>query len=161
MPLKICTWNINSARPREPIVLQLLKEEVPEVLCLQEARSSVEKVPLAGFRALGYEHVILRGEKGYNGVAILSRLPSGTLPHDFHVPAGGGVDRTAHSKFGHKRDFLEEMRCRRHGTVARPHLGDPRSRGALGRHPHRPARARQGEAERLCPRLCRLRGASR
>ncbi|WP_424933434.1 exodeoxyribonuclease III [Amaricoccus macauensis] len=134
MTLKICTWNINSVRLREPIVLKLLAEEAPDILCLQETKSPVEKVPLEGFRQLGYEHVVARGQKGYNGVAIISRvpiedagqrdfcargdarhvaarLPSGALIHNFYVPAGGDVpDRAVNEKFGHKLDFLEEMR---------------------------------------------------
>ena len=75
MPFTLATWNINSVRLREPIVLKLMQEEMPDVLCLQECKSPVEKIPLEGFRALGYTHMIGRGQKGYNGVAILSKLP--------------------------------------------------------------------------------------
>ncbi len=135
MTLTICTWNINSVRLREESVLRLLREEAPDILCLQETKSPVDKVPLDGFRDAGYGHVIARGQKGYNGVAILSRVPiedagqrdfcekgdarhvagrlaSGTVIHNFYVPAGGDVpDREANPKFGHKLDFLEEMRA--------------------------------------------------
>ena len=135
MTLTICTWNINSVRLREEAVLRLLREEAPDILCLQETKSPVDKVPLDGFRDAGYGHVIARGQKGYNGVAILSRVPiedagqrdfcekgdarhvagrlaSGTVIHNFYVPAGGDVpDREANPKFGHKLDFLEEMRA--------------------------------------------------
>ena len=51
--MKICTWNINSVRLREPLVLKLLAQEAPEVLCLQECKSPVEKIPIEGFAALG------------------------------------------------------------------------------------------------------------
>ena len=71
--MRIVSWNINSVRLREPIVLKLLQEEAPDVLCLQECKSPVEKIPMEGFRALGYTHMVARGQKGYNGVAILSR----------------------------------------------------------------------------------------
>ena len=71
----LATWNINSVRLREPIVLKLLQEEAPDVLCLQECKSPVEKIPKDGFAALGYTHMVARGQKGYNGVAILSKLP--------------------------------------------------------------------------------------
>ena len=75
MPFTLATWNINSVRLREPLVLKLLQEETPDVLCLQECKSPVEKMPTAGFAALGYTHMIANGQKGYNGVMILSRLP--------------------------------------------------------------------------------------
>ena len=134
MTLTICTWNINSVRLREETVLRLLREESPDILCLQETKSPVDKIPLEGFAALGYTHAVCRGQKGYNGVAILSRIPledagqrdfcakgdarhvaarlaSGTVIHNFYVPAGGDIpDREANPKFGHKLDFLDEMR---------------------------------------------------
>jgi exodeoxyribonuclease III len=135
MTVKIATWNINSVRLREPIVQRLLRDEAPDILCLQEIKSPVEKVPLEGFAELGYGHFVARGQKGYNGVAILSRLPiedagsrgfcergdarhvaarlpSGATIHNFYVPAGGDVpDPAANVKFRHKLDFLEEMRA--------------------------------------------------
>lgn len=134
MPFTIATWNINSVRLREPIVLRLLKEEAPDILCLQECKSPVEKIPTEGFAALGYPHMIARGQKGYNGVAILSRQPiedlgdrdfaglgharhvagrleNGVVIHNFYVPAGGDVpDREANEKFGQKLDYLADMR---------------------------------------------------
>ena len=75
MSFTLATWNINSVRLREALVCQLLTEEAPDILCLQECKSPVEKIPLEAFRALGYGHVVARGQKGYNGVAILSKLP--------------------------------------------------------------------------------------
>ena len=134
MPFTIATWNINSVRLREPLVLKLLEDEAPDVLCLQECKSPVEKIPLEGFAALGYRHFVARGQKGYNGVAILSRLPiedaggedfvslgharhvaakleNGVTIHNFYVPAGGDVaDREVNEKFGQKLDYLTEMR---------------------------------------------------
>ena len=134
MSVTICTWNINSVRLREPIVMKLLAEEAPDVLCLQECKSPVEKIPTEGFASLGYRHMVARGQKGYNGVAILSKLPlsdaghrdfcqkgdarhvaarleNGMTIHNFYVPAGGDVaDRAVNEKFGHKLDFLTEMR---------------------------------------------------
>merc|ERR1719265_1412245 len=75
MSFTIATWNINSVRLRAGIVEQLMREELPDVLCLQECKSPVDKIPVEGFRALGYHHMVARGQKGYNGVAILSKLP--------------------------------------------------------------------------------------
>lgn len=134
MSITIATWNINSVRLRQGLVAQLLRDEAPDVLCLQECKSPVEKIPVEAFEALGYGHIVARGQKGYNGVAILSkhpledaghrdfvgkgdarhvaaRLPNGLLIHNFYVPAGGDVaDREVNEKFGHKLDFLTEMR---------------------------------------------------
>ena len=53
MPFTLATWNINSVRLREPIVLKLLTEQGPDVLCLQECKSPVDKIPRDGFAALG------------------------------------------------------------------------------------------------------------
>ncbi|MDB2460677.1 exodeoxyribonuclease III [Planktomarina temperata] len=134
MSFTLATWNINSVRLREPIVLQLLREEAPDVLCLQECKSPVELIPTAGFVDLGYPHMVARGQKRYNGVAILSkipledagsldlaqlgharhvaaRLPNGVTIHNHYVPAGGDVpDRAQNEKFGQKLDYLTELR---------------------------------------------------
>jgi len=134
MTLTIATWNINSVRLRADLVGKLLTEEAPDVLCLQECKSPVDKIPAQVFADLGYGHMVARGQKGYNGVAILSRLPlqdaghrdfcakgdarhvaatleNGVTIHNFYVPAGGDVpDREVNEKFGHKLDFLTEMR---------------------------------------------------
>jgi len=134
MPFTIATWNINSVRLRQDIVHKLLKKERPDVLCLQETKSPVEKIPFEKFHRLGYRHYVARGQKGYNGVAILSRHPieeagardwaglgharhiagrleNGVTIHNFYVPAGGDVaDREVNEKFGQKLDFLTEMR---------------------------------------------------
>ena len=75
MSFTLATWNINSVRLRGAIVLKLLEEEAQDVLCLQECKSPVEKIPTEGFAALGYTHMVARGQKGYNGVAILSKIP--------------------------------------------------------------------------------------
>ncbi len=138
MPFTIATWNINSVRLRENLVLKLLDEESPDILCLQECKSPVEKIPLDGFAARGYRHVVARGQKGYNGVAIVSRLPitdaggedlagmgharhvaarlgNGVTIHNYYVPAGGDLpDREVNPKFGQKLDVLTEMRDRFH-----------------------------------------------
>lgn len=134
MSFTLATWNINSVRLREPIVLKLLQEQGPDVLCLQECKSPVEKIPMDGFAAAGYTHMVARGQKGYNGVAILSKLPieeagaedfaslgharhiagrleNGVTIHNFYVPAGGDIpDRDKNEKFGQKLDYLTEMR---------------------------------------------------
>ncbi|PIE06871.1 MAG: exodeoxyribonuclease III [Rhodobacterales bacterium] len=134
MSFTLATWNINSVRLRAGLVERLMREEGPDVLCLQECKSPVEKMPLEGFAALGYAHVVARGQKGYNGVAILSKLPledmgdmdfaglgqarhaaarleNGVVIHNFYVPAGGDKpDRAVNEKFGQKLDYLTGMR---------------------------------------------------
>ncbi len=136
MPFTIATWNINSVRLRAGLVARLLAEEAPDILCLQECKSPVEKIPAEVFAAAGYPHMVARGQKGYNGVAIISRLPiedaghidwcgrgdarhvaarleNGVVIHNLYVPAGGDVpDREANDKFGHKLDFVVELRDR-------------------------------------------------
>jgi len=134
MPFTLATWNINSVRLRADLVAKLLREEGPDILCLQECKSQVDKIPLEVFSALGYGHMVARGQKGYNGVAILSKLPledaghrdfvgkgdarhvaarleTGVTIHNHYIPAGGDEpDREKNPKFGHKLDFLTEMR---------------------------------------------------
>ncbi len=134
--LRIATWNINSLRLRLPLLSRLVEALDPDVICLQETKVPDELFPEEGPPALGYPFVVRRGMKGYNGVAILSRvplapldiapdwcargdcrhvavtleLPSGPVElHDFYVPAGGDVpDRVQNPKFGHKLDFVAE-----------------------------------------------------
>ncbi|WP_216904799.1 exodeoxyribonuclease III [Synechococcus sp. CCY 9618] len=72
--MRIATWNVNSIRTRLDQVSSWLKAEDPDVLCLQETKVADELFPHAAFEALGYRAAI-SGQKAYNGVAILSRLP--------------------------------------------------------------------------------------
>ncbi len=72
--MKIATWNVNSIRVRLPRVLEWLKEENPDVLCLQETKITDEEFPATAFRDAGY-HAAHAGQKTYNGVATLSRTP--------------------------------------------------------------------------------------
>ncbi len=72
--MKIATWNINSIRTRKQQVLDWLSRHEIEVLCLQETRVMDQDFPKKPFEELGY-HVSVYGQKSYNGVAIISRLP--------------------------------------------------------------------------------------
>jgi exodeoxyribonuclease-3 len=98
--MRIATWNVNSVRTRLEQVLAWLGTERPEVLCLQETKVADELFPLAPFQALGYEAAI-SGQKAYNGVAILSRLPiedvrvgfAALLPDDPEAPGLGEQKR--------------------------------------------------------------------
>ncbi len=148
--LRVCTWNINSLRLRWPLLLRVMVALDPDVICLQETKVPDPLFPQAA-RAIGYPHVLHRGMKGYNGVAILSRVPmtelhdspdwcgrgdcrhlgvrldvpSGPVElHDFYVPAGGDVpDRESNDKFAHKLDFVAEA----HDWFR----GEPRRRAVL------------------------------
>ena len=131
--IKLATWNINSVRLRAELVTSFLKAHKPDVLCLQETKVPDPLFPTEPFNALGYTHQAISGQKGYHGVAILSRLPfkktvakafcgkddtrhvsvlfeAGLELHNFYVPAGGDIpDVKANPKFAHKLDFLREM----------------------------------------------------
>ena len=130
----VATWNINSVRLRKELVCKLLEEESPDVLCLQELKSVVDRIDVSGFSELGFKYVAMRGQPGYNGVAIISRIPladlgsrdflardearhvaarlaNGVTIENFYVPAGGDIpDREENPKFGDKLDFVSAMR---------------------------------------------------
>ncbi len=72
--MKFATWNINSLNVRLPHVLDWLNTNQPDVLCLQETKQEDSKFPYQALNDAGY-HVLHSGQKTYNGVAILSRLP--------------------------------------------------------------------------------------
>ncbi len=131
--MRIATWNINSVRLRQALVLRLIDEAAPDILCLQETKSPDALFPRDAFVEAGYRHIAMHGMKGYNGVAILSRHPftdvttfdrcgrqdcrhmavrlaDGTEVHNIYVPAGGDLpDPALNTKFAHKLDFLDEL----------------------------------------------------
>ncbi len=131
--LRLATWNVNSLRLRLEQLARFAAAYAPDVICLQEIKMPTERVPRAALEALGYPHVAVRGQKGYHGVAILSRLPLGAvtsrdwcgsadarhiearLPggielHNFYVPAGGDLpDPERNPKFAFKLQFLTAM----------------------------------------------------
>jgi exodeoxyribonuclease-3 len=139
MSVKITTWNINSIRLRIDLVAGFLRSAQPDILCLQETKCPDDAFPLKRFKRLGYEHAAISGQKGYHGVAVLSRVPFEKVDvqsfcgkadcrhisvilgeraklndpitlHNFYVPAGGDEpDPAANPKFRHKLDFLDEM----------------------------------------------------
>ena len=79
MTFKIATWNINSVRLRISMVEDFLNEHKPDVLCLQEIKCQNDLFPANAFNQLGYVHHAVHGQKGYHGVAIVSRLPLGEV----------------------------------------------------------------------------------
>jgi exodeoxyribonuclease-3 len=132
--LTIVTWNINSLRLRVGLLERLITALDPDVICLQETKVPDQLFPDAAPGELGYPYVARRGMKGYNGVAILSRIPltldelapdwcekgdcrhlavqlatpGGPVElHNFYVPAGGDIPDTAvNPKFAHKLAFV-------------------------------------------------------
>jgi exodeoxyribonuclease-3 len=72
--MKIATWNINGVKARIDSALTYLRQAAPDVICLQEIKSLDEGFPSGPFEELGY-NVAVHGQKGFNGVAILSKLP--------------------------------------------------------------------------------------
>jgi exodeoxyribonuclease-3 len=139
MPIKLATWNINSVRLRMPLVEKFVKEHAPDILCLQETKCRDAEFPRSDFHRLGFEHVAIKGQKGYHGLCIASRFPfagidhrdfcekgdarhlavtfapgvihrEAVILHNFYIPAGGDEpDPAVNPKFAHKLAFLEEM----------------------------------------------------
>ena len=139
MRFVVSTWNINSVRLRLPLVKRFLQKHAPDVLCLQETKCPDDKFPHKEFEKIGYPHVAIYGQKGYHGVATISRLPIESSQkenfckkedcrhlavdfgkqaglkkplaiHNFYVPAGGDEpDPNINVKFAHKLSFLDEL----------------------------------------------------
>ena len=66
--MKFATFNTNSVRTRLPILSEWIAKESPDILCLQETKVQDGDFPVGSFEKAGY-HVIVRGQKSYNGVA--------------------------------------------------------------------------------------------
>ena len=138
MRFRLATWNINSVRLRLDLVERFARAYQPDVLCLQEIKCEEDRFPLIALQALGFPHVAVSGQKGYHGVATLSKLPfklaerrdvcgrgharhlavafdgaantSPVIVHNLYVPAGGDIpDPAVNDKFRHKLDFLDAM----------------------------------------------------
>ena len=72
--MRIATWNVNSIKAHFEQVSEWVKINKPDVLCLQEIKCEAPNFPAAAFEDLGYQSAV-NGQKTYNGVALLSRLP--------------------------------------------------------------------------------------
>ena len=72
--MRVATWNVNSVRQREAHVCRWLAAHRPDLLFLQEIKCEAPAFPREGFEALGYRCEVV-GQKAYNGVAVLARLP--------------------------------------------------------------------------------------
>lgn len=80
--MKIATFNANGIRARLPVLQEWLKTETPDVLCLQETKVQDKDFPSQPIEDLGY-HCTFRGQKAFNGVAILSKIPPETASFGF------------------------------------------------------------------------------
>ena len=136
MTVSIVTWNINSVRLRLPMVLDFIAQYQPDVLMLQEIKCTNDQFPTNAFAEVGYPHQAVHGQKGYHGVAIISKFPltdvssrvfceieesrhvsamldfgHGPLTvHNFYIPAGGDEpDAAINPKFKHKMGFITEL----------------------------------------------------
>ncbi len=137
MPFSLATWNINSVRLRMKLVLRFLRAHPVDVLCLQEIKCQNEQFPAKKFARAGYPYQAVHGQKGYHGVAIVSRHPlteissrvfcgiedcrhvsakvdwggASLTVHSIYVPAGGDEpDPQINPKFRHKLGFLSELK---------------------------------------------------
>ncbi|MFM2411195.1 MAG: exodeoxyribonuclease, partial [Pseudomonadota bacterium] len=131
--LRIASWNINSVRARIGIVERFLREEGPDILCLQETKVIDGLFPEGLFRQLGYNSIVINGQPMHHGVAIVAKvplhhrnvedwqangearhvgveIPGGARLENVYIPAGGDIpDRNENPKFGQKLDFLQRM----------------------------------------------------
>jgi exodeoxyribonuclease-3 len=137
MSITFATWNINSVRLRLPLVLEVIAEARPDILCLQEIKCQNDQFPAKELTAAGYPYQAVHGQKGYHGVAIISKFPLTDISsrvffeieesrhvsarvdfgkgpvtvHNFYIPAGGDEpDPEINPKFKHKLGFLSELK---------------------------------------------------
>jgi exodeoxyribonuclease-3 len=147
--LRIATWNINSVRLRIGMVCRFLAEAKPDVLCLQEIKCRDGEFPAKAFKEAGYKHMHVVGQKGWHGVAIVSRvklepveapaichkkeariaaaLIDGVEVHNLYVPAGADVPELTNPKFVHKLSVLDKMKTlykKRKGKTPTVLVGD-------------------------------------
>jgi exodeoxyribonuclease-3 len=130
--MKLVSWNINSVRLRIDQVIRFLYDEKPDVLALQEIKCQTHEFPKQPFIDAGYSHFHICGQKGWHGVALVSKHPfeiletpthckrgearaqainiEGITVWNFYIPAGGDTpDRVENIKFDHKLEFYERL----------------------------------------------------
>ena len=127
--MKITTFNCNSIRARIPALSEWLICNDPDIICFQETKVIDKDFPFNFFESAGYSHIIVRGQKSYNGVAVVSRIPlnniSKSLYHEddeqarfisvtvagiriinVYVPQGFAVGS---EKFDYKLKWMEDL----------------------------------------------------
>ena len=131
--MRLASWNINSVRLRIKSIINFIKNFNIDILCLQETKTEDRYFPIEDFKKNGYPFFHFTGQKSYNGVAVITKIPiikngiinwcgiadarhvlvkleNNFLIHNFYVPAGGDIpDVKANPKFKYKLEFLKEM----------------------------------------------------
>ncbi len=131
--VKVVSWNINSIRIRLELIKDLVQNQNPDIICLQEVKAKKEDFPFEEIKSMGFEHIALYSMPAYNGVAILAKKPFGKITqhnwcnkndarhisvithdnieiHNIYIPAGGDVpDITTNPSFAHKLNFVDEV----------------------------------------------------
>ena len=91
--MKIATYNVNGINGRLNVLLRWLKEETPDIVCLQELKAPQERFPLKAINDAGY-NAVWYGQKSWNGVAVLSRFEIAEVTREL---PGDKVD--SHSRY--------------------------------------------------------------
>lgn len=132
--IKIVSWNINSIRLRIQMVVGFLQKHQPDIVCLQEIKCDDNVFPYAYCHQSGYAYQYVFGQKSYNGVAIISKiplknitmsmvtgdgdgsrfisaeLPNGVVLKNYYIPAGGDIPNELENiKFKHKMTFVRTL----------------------------------------------------
>jgi exodeoxyribonuclease-3 len=131
--MRIVSWNINSVRIRLENIKLLLEKSNADIVALQETKVQDSQFPIDELKKIGFDYIEFCGEKSYNGVAILSRIPllqvnkhkfsidtecrhiSAIIPggielHNFYIPAGGDIpDISLNPKFDNKLKYLDQI----------------------------------------------------
>lgn len=134
--IKLTSWNVNSVRLRAAQIARFAEEQQPDIIGLQEIKCLEEQFPFDEFKAVGFNHIEISGQKGMHGAATVSRFPLTRMDtnfcpegharhvstivdmggkndfefHNFYIPAGGDEpDPKANPKFAHKLEFISRM----------------------------------------------------
>ncbi len=131
--IKLVTWNVNSIRIRLELLKNLVEKYSPDVVCLQEVKAKDEDFPFDDVKSFGFDNIALYGMSGYNGVAILSKLPFKNIEkinwvgkkdarhikatilddieiNNIYIPAGGDIsDPIINLSFAHKLCFMDDI----------------------------------------------------
>ena len=97
--MKIASWNVNSVKARLPHLLGFIEDSQPDVVCLQETKCLTADFPMLEVKALGY-HVEAIGQRAYNGVALLSKLPPSEIVRGLPGNAEDEQPRYIEASFG-------------------------------------------------------------
>lgn len=132
MRFSVVSWNVNSVRLRIEHIRAFLSQTDADLVCLQEIKCQAPEFPHQAFIDMGYPHILVTGQKGWHGVALVSKVPfevldtpthcrrgearcqairvNGIEVWNFYIPAGGDLpEREANDKFDHKLEFYERV----------------------------------------------------